>query len=126
MEKSETRRKSNRSLFIIIGSVVASVVLAIVLFVVLGANKGKLIGKWTAEYGSWYYNFTSENRGGYGTDAFPDIPDQEFSYTDNGDSFTIQYDSTSSSITLKYRLEDDGKKLVVVDSFGSDTVYIRQ
>ena len=126
MEKEVPEKKNNSKLIAII-SVVAIAVIGIVvaLIFILGGKKNGLIGKWKSESGSWYYNFTSETEGGYGTDAF-DIPDQNFTYKDNGDSFYIQYEGVSTGMTLNYRIEDDGKKLIVVDSFGTDVVYIRQ
>ncbi|MCR5832664.1 MAG: hypothetical protein K6G36_01820 [Candidatus Saccharibacteria bacterium] len=125
MEKAKEKKSNGGLIAIIAAAAVVVIGVVVALIFILGGNKGKLVGKWKSEYGSWYYNFTSETEGGYGTDAF-DIPDQPFTYTDNGDSITIQYEGVTSSMTLNYRLEDDGKKLIVVDSFGSDTVYIRQ
>lgn len=125
MEKAKEKKSNGGLIAIIAAAAVVVIGVVVALIFILGGNKGKLIGKWKAEYGSWYYNFTSETEGGYGTDAF-DIPDQAFTYKDNGDSFYIQYDGMTTGMTLNYRIEEDGKKLIVVDSFGNDTVYVRE
>lgn len=126
MEEKVSKKKNNSKLIAIICAVAVVIVgVVIALILILGGKKNGLIGKWKAEYGSWYYNFTSETAGGYGTDAF-DIPDQPFTYQDNGDSFYIQYEGMSTGMTLNYRIEEEGQKLIVVDSFGNDTVYVRQ
>lgn len=125
-EKTVEEKKSKKGLIAVIIAVAVVVIgVVIALILILGGNKGRLIGKWKTESGSWYYNFVTDTKGGYGTDAY-DIADQPFTYKDNGDSFDIKYDTATSGMTLKYRIEDGGKKLIVVDSFGHDTVYIRQ
>lgn len=126
MEKAKEKKNNGKLVAIISVIAIAVIGLVVALVLILGGKKGPLIGKWKSEYGSWYYNFTSETRGGYGTDAFEAIPDQEFTYEDHGDEFFIQYDGITTGMTLKYHIEDNGKKLIVVDSFGNDTVYIRQ
>ena len=117
-------RKNNKRLFIIGAVAVAVIGIVIALVLILAGRKESLLGKWIVEKGSWYYNFTSDTRGSYGTDAYENVPDQNFTYKNNGDSFTIQYDGMVSSMDLKYRIEGD--KLIITDSFGMDVVYIRQ
>lgn len=119
----ETAKKSSKKLYAIIAAAavaVAGIIIAIVLIV--NAGKSKLIGTWIYEYGSWGYTFKTETEGEYGVGGYA----QGFTYKDNGDSFTIKYDGSDAEMTLKYRLEDGDKKLIVTDSFGSDTVYNRQ
>ena len=118
MEKSQ---KSNKKLYAIIAAaavVVAGIIIAVVL--IINAGKSKLLGRWQYEYGSWSYNFTSNSDGEYSVGEYS----QKFTYKDNGDSVTIRYEGSDVDMTLNYRIEGD--KLIVTDSFGSDTVYNRQ
>ncbi|MBR5027572.1 hypothetical protein IKX64_03260 [Candidatus Saccharibacteria bacterium] len=124
MEKA-SRKGSKRGLIAILGGAALVIIGVVIALIFILGNKKQLIGKWVAEKGSWYYNFTSETEGGYGTDAF-DIPDQPFTYKDTGDTLVIQYKNVTTPTTLKYHFEDDGKKLVIADSFGNDTVYVRK
>lgn len=120
-------RKKDNKFFVIAAAVALAIVgVVIALVLILGRGPKGLIGKWVVENGSWYYDFVNETEGNYGTDSFPNVAPQKFTYKDNGDSITIQYENITSSLTLKYRFEEDGKKLIVVDSFGADTVYVRQ
>lgn len=118
--------KSKKTRLAIICAIIAVAVAAIVAIVLIFCtNKNKLIGRWKSEYGSWYYSFDTDSEGSYGIEEF-DIPAQKFTYKDNGDSFSIQFENTTSEVTLQYRFEDDYKKLIVVDSLGLDTTYLRQ
>ena len=125
MEK-EISKKSNKKLFVIFGAIAAVVIgVVVALILILSGNKKSLIGKWVYEGGSWYYNFISETEGRYGAEIEGlEIPEQEFTYQNNGDSFHIQYKGMTASMDLEYRIEGD--KLIIVDSLGKDTVYVRK
>ena len=49
---------------------------------------------------------------------------KEFKYKDNGTSVEITYEGNTAGMELDYRIEDG--KLIIVDSFGSDTVYVKK
>ncbi|MBR6532788.1 hypothetical protein IKT64_03445 [Candidatus Saccharibacteria bacterium] len=118
MEKAQ---KSNGKIYAIIAAAAVAVVGIIVAVVlIINANRSKLIGKWLYEYGTWGYNFIDDDDGEYSVGEYS----QKFTYKDNGDSVTIRYEGSDVDMTLNYRIEGD--KLIVTDSFGSDTVYNRQ
>lgn len=119
----ERTKKPDNKFPIILGvAAVAVIGIIIAIVVIINANRSKLLGKWIYEYGSWGYDFQTDTRGEYSVGEYS----QGFTYKDNGNSLTIKYDGSDAEMTLDYRIEDNGKKLVVADSIGRDTIYNRQ
>ena len=101
--------------------IVIAIIVGIIIAVVNNQPKG-LVGSWSAEgYPSFVYNFDKGNRGSY--EAFGGK--REFSYEDKGEEVEIKYDGDTVAGKYKYRVEE-GKKLIITDSFGSEVKYNRK
>ena len=84
-------------------------------------ESSELIGSWEyEEMEGFTYTFNADGTGKY--DVMGDVID--FTYTDNGDSFTMTYDDVDTPLTMEYVIE--GNTLTVKDSLGSDVKYIKK
>lgn len=84
------------------------------------AGDSPLIGSWDYEDGGFTYTFKADGTGVY--DIYGEV--MNFTYTDNGDSFTMTYEDIDTPTTLDYTI--DGDTLTVKDSFGADVRYIKK
>ena len=131
----------------LIAGIATIVVLAIALVIVMivkGGNGGGasgLVGKWLYERESlpYVYEFKNDKSGTYGMNGSDNVMKftYEVSVAKDGDTAVLDddgkqipvieftYEGNESPMILKYRLEGNDK-LIIVDSFGNDTVYNRQ
>ena len=85
------------------------------------AEGSPLIGSWEyEEMAGFTYTFNADGTGKY--DIMGEV--MNFTYTDNGDSFTMTYDDMDTPTTLDYVIEGD--TLTVKDSFGTDVRYVKK
>lgn len=102
----------------LMGTLVVAVVLCLTL-TACGSKKLSLTSNdWVYETGGYTYHFDKDGTGTYSMGSGNPM---KFTYKDNGTSVSITYEGNTSAMTLDYRIEDG--KLIIVDSFGSDTVY---
>ena len=105
----------------LMGVFVVAMVLSLTL-VGCGSKKLSLTSNdWVYANGGYTYHFDKD---GTGTYAMGSGTPMKFTYTDNGTSVSIKYEGNTTEMTLDYRIEDG--KLIIVDSFGSDTVYTKK
>lgn len=101
--------------------VAVTLMLLMSIFVLTGCGeKSGIVGKWQSELGGYTYDFKNDGTGTYNMFG----SETQFTYTDNGTSFAIKYAGSDYEMTLEYRIE--GNKLIVKDSFGKDTNYIKK
>ena len=84
------------------------------------SSGGSILGQWEYESGGFIYTFKADGTGNY--DMFG--TDMPFTYEADDGKVSILYEGNSAPTDMEYRL--DGDKLILVDFFGSDTVYIRK
>ena len=77
-----------------------------------------LVGTWKYEVSSlnYTYVFKADGTGTYFGESF--------TYTVDGNKLSILYDGNTAPFETEFSI--DGDKLIIKDSFGEDTVYIRQ
>ena len=113
-------KKNSKALIIGIIAAVIVVVGIIVAVVLINNNKkDPLIGSWAN--GSYIYAFNEDGTCSY---AYSNLGAMECTYETNGENISILYTDSTTPFESTYRIEDN--KLIVVDSFGNDTVYTRK
>ena len=98
-----------------------SLVLVAVLLLVVGCGKkssNPLIGSW--DHSGYVYTFNEDKTGNYEFSGTK----MEFTYEDDGTTLSILFEGNTSPMELEYKIE--GKKLIIVDSFGSDVEYTKK
>lgn len=78
-------------------------------------NDNPIVGKWAL--GSFVYTFNNDNTCSY--DAAGTL--MKCTYKLDGDKIAITYDGNTEPFETTYEIK--GNKLIIKDSFGSDTVY---
>jgi len=78
-----------------------------------------LIGEWVYEGGGYAYTFRDDGTGMYSYNDYP----MEFTYTYTDTAVDLFYIESESPSNFTYRVEDG--KLIVIDFFGSEVVYIK-
>ena len=82
-----------------------------------------LVGKWAyADMRNFCYVFNEDGTGIYSTDGGK-TGFFEFSWTDNGDSVTLDYTNVDEPATFRYTIQ--GKTLSIEDSFGDFNDYVK-
>lgn len=104
----------------VMGILVLSVAIC---FILVGCGKKLSLtsNDWVYEQGGYTYHFGKDGKGTYSLGSGNPM---EFTYKDNGTSVSITYTGNTTPMTLDYRIE--GNKLIIVDSFGSDTIYVKK
>lgn len=109
----------------VVAIAVAAIVVAIIAVVltilsIKGGDKG-LIGRWYYEgnTNSFYYQFNEDKTGVYGYAQTEG--GNKFTYVDNGDSVTLQYENADNENNYKYSIEGD--TLTITDDFDNEVVY---
>ena len=75
-----------------------------------------IVGTWTYETGGFTYTFNEDGTGDYCGMAF--------TYTVDGNKLSILYENNTAPFETEFEIT--GNKLNVKDSFGSDTIYVKQ
>ena len=100
-------------------------VLCLMTCVVLLGCQGKKLSltsnDWEYKSGGFVYHFGKDGKGTY---TIGKNKIMKFKYVDNKTSVSITYEGDTSDMTLDYRIEKN--QLIIVDSFGSDTVYVKK
>ena len=99
-------------------------VVVMVCMALVGCKKESLSltsNDWVYKDGGYTYHFDKDGTGTYSLGSGEPM---KFTYTDNKTSVSITYEGNTAPMTLDYRIEDG--KLIVKDSFGSDTVYVKK
>ena len=93
--------------------------LFVITFALTGCNSSKnpIIGQWTSEMGEFIYTFNEDGTGKY--DSAGNI--MEFTYTIESGKLSITYKGNTVPFETEYTI--DGKKLIIKDSYGNDTIY---
>lgn len=86
------------------------------------ANKAKntIVGTWKYENGDYTYHFNEDGTGDYSYYSTK----MEFTYKTEGEKLSITYKGSTAPFETTYNI--DGDKLNIKDSFGKDTIYVRQ
>ena len=134
----EERKPQNKKFIAIVAAAVVAVIAIIVgiIFAAKGANSNPIVGTWQYEDTTlpYAYVFKSDGTGSYGY-VNSESTARAFEYktvTENNDDGTVKktivftYEGDTTPLILEYRFEDGNKKLIVLDSFGHDTVYLRK
>lgn len=80
-------------------------------------KKNTIVGKWESKvYSSYVYTFNEDGTGDYSG--------VKFTYTTEGNNISITYDGNSVPFKSTYEIKDN--ELIIKDSFGNDTVYIKK
>ena len=80
-----------------------------------------LVGKWVYEDSDdMYYTFNEDGTGSY----FFIGGEMKFTYEDDGEAVTLNYETATEPSVYKYALE--GNKLLIEDSFGETVTYIKK
>ena len=122
----EERKPQNKKFIAIIAAAVVAVIAIIVgiIFAAKGANSNPIVGTWQYEDSTLPYAYVNS-----------ESTARAFEYktvTENNDNGTVKktivftYEGDTTPLILEYRFEDGNKKLIVLDSFGHDTVYLRK
>jgi hypothetical protein len=83
-------------------------------------KKNPIIGTWTYEGGGFTYTFNEDKTGTY--EAF--AATLEFTYTAENNKLSILYKDNTKPFETDYTIEDN--KLIIKDSFGNNTVYVKK
>lgn len=83
-------------------------------------SENPLVGSWKSDSFEAIYTFNDDGTGEY--DFYGDK--KPFTYTDNGDSVEIKYETDTVSSVFKYVIEDD--VLNIEDSFGEMYKYTKK
>lgn len=85
------------------------------------AEKITIVGKWESkDMGDVFYNFNEDGTGSYSFFG----SEMKFTYEDDGEAVTIQYENTTEPNVFKYNIE--GKTLNIEDSFGEIVEYVKK
>ena len=79
-------------------------------------EKVSVVGKWTYEQGTYSYIFNEDGSCEYN--------DMVCSYTTEGEKLKVLFTEDGSKFETVYKVEDN--KLILKDSLGKDTVYLKQ
>jgi uncharacterized lipoprotein YehR (DUF1307 family) len=99
-----------------IKSVLLITFLAVVIFATSTCGKEGIVGKWKYESADYTYTFNEDGTGDYNG--------MKFTYTTDVDKISILYDGNTAAFESTFTI--DGNKLNIKDSYGNDTIYIRQ
>ena len=107
---------------LIIFSVVAFLIVGLLILAGCGEKKDEgIVGSWSYNpYGSteYIYTFNADKTGSYSAGGTA----MDFTYEDDGTKVSILYTGNTVASSYEYRIEE-GKKLFIKDSFGSELEY---